>query len=208
MRGEQQENNRKFQFEFIVNKKGVKVWWALETMNRFNGPVSFMSSGTTACSATRVRAEKCTESSLLALWGKKRREIVVVEFMGDGWRGSEKVLNQEEQINAMLSRPFYQPFNIIGFSRSSSRVRRSDNFGSGPYNVGPLSFVAGALSLCLPLMTIAPLYVQRATFILLPLFYYLYYLFLVGLSAKESKLRAKFCEDWEFSDPMKAMSRS
>lgn len=108
-------NERKFQLEFIVNKKGVKVWWALETMNRFNGPVSFMSSGPAACSATRVRVEKCTESFLfLSLWGEKRREIVVVEFMGDGWRGSEKVLNQEEQINAMLSRPFYQPFNIIG----------------------------------------------------------------------------------------------
>jgi len=88
-------------------------------MNRFNGPVSFMSSGLAACNATRVRAENCTESFLLlALWVEKRCEIVVVEFMDDGWRGSEKVLNQEEQINAMLSRPFYQPFNIIG-----SRVR-------------------------------------------------------------------------------------
>lgn len=113
------ERQRKFQFEFIINKKGVKVWWALETMNRFNGPVSFMSSGPAACSTARVRAEKCTESFLLlALWEGKRHRIVVVEFMGDGWRGSEKVLNQEEQINAMLSRPFYQPFNIIG-----SRVR-------------------------------------------------------------------------------------
>lgn len=88
-------------------------------MNRFNGPISFMSSGPAACSITRVRAEKCTESFLLlTLWEGKRHRIVVVEFMGDGWRGSEKVLNQEEQINAMLSRPFYQPFNIIG-----SRVR-------------------------------------------------------------------------------------
>lgn len=71
-------------------------------------------------SATRVRAEKCTERaySFSVLWVEKRREIVVAEFMGDGWRGSEKVLNREEQINAMLSRPFYQPFNIIG-----SRVR-------------------------------------------------------------------------------------
>lgn len=204
MRGKQQENNRKFQFEFIVNKKGVKVWWALETMNRFNGPVSFMSSGTTACSATRVRAEKCTERSLLALWGKKRREIVVVEFMGDGWRGSEKVLNQEEQINAMLSRPFYQPFNIIGFSRSSSRVRRSDNFESGPYNVGPILRSWGPYPfVCRWWPSRHYMYNVRL------LFYYLYPCrpFSEGIQITREILRGLRILG-SFSDPIKAISRS
>jgi len=87
-------------------------------MNRFNGPVSFMSSGPAACRVLQACArKKCTERACLLLAshesGKETDEIVIVEFMGDGWRGSEKVLNREEQINAMLSRPFYQPFNII-----------------------------------------------------------------------------------------------
>lgn len=71
-------------------------------------------------------------------WEKARREIVVVEFMGDGWRGSEKVLNREKQINAMLSRPFYQPFNIIGSRvRSLARAPRIAS-ESGPYKGGTL----------------------------------------------------------------------
>lgn len=121
--------------------------------------------------------------------GEKGREIVVVEFMDDGWRGSEKVLNQEEQINAMLSRPFYQPFNIIG-----SRARRSDNFGSRPCKVDfvlrrePCPFVCrrddhrDLYSRVTLRIFILPTTSPSSAF-----------------QRRNPKLRAKFCEEWDFS---------
>lgn len=51
-------------FGFIVNKKGVKAWWALETMNRFNGPVSFTSFTSPAACNARVRGKMYREFSL------------------------------------------------------------------------------------------------------------------------------------------------
>lgn len=68
------ENRRETaRFGFIVNKKGVKAWWALETMNRFNGPVSFTSFTSPAACNARVRGKMYRQLSLsLSRCGKKR----------------------------------------------------------------------------------------------------------------------------------------